>query len=307
MLLEELMTVSVDIGQCVMINTGAAELLADAPPHLRERYLPGLLAGKIFGGFGIADPGDGSQAAETDVRARREGDSLVIDGERVLISNGLYSDFVICAARFDRHACVHVVIDRNENGYEIRGAERIAEKVQPAAQLHFADVRVPLANRLIAGDSDRKDTIGAFERVRAHVGMLSVSLMRAAVEESLTYVKERKQFGKPIATHQLVAAKLAEMATLVDAARLMCFRVFALADAGERWDIEASMAKWFANETCVKVCRDAVQLHGTNGLGSARNVERLAREATAVPNPDGTTEIQKLIISRGLTGISAFL
>jgi alkylation response protein AidB-like acyl-CoA dehydrogenase len=145
-----------------------------------------------------------------------------------------------------------------------------------------------------------------FERARAHVGMLSVGLMRASLEESIAYAKERKQFGKVIAGHQLIAAKIAEMATLTDAARLMCFRAFAMIDAGIRCDVQSSMAKWFATEMAIKVCRDAVQLHGGNGLTKEFNVERLLREAIVIPIPDGTTEIQKLMISRALTGISAF-
>ena len=114
--------------------------------------------------------------------------------------------------------------------------------------------------------------------------MLSVSLMRAAVEGSLSYARERGHSGKPIATSQLVAAKLAEMATLVDAARLMCFRVFALVDAGVSCDVEASMAKWFATEMCVKVCHDAVQLHGDAASATAFAVERLTRDAGLVPD-----------------------
>jgi len=146
-----------------------------------------------------------------------------------------------------------------------------------------------------------------FEKARANVGMLSVGLMRASLEASIAYSKERKQFGKPIAAHQLVAAKIAEMATLTDAARLMCFRAFSMMDAGIRCDVQSSMAKWFATEMAVKVCRDAVQVHGGNGLTKEFDVERLAREAIVIPIPDGTTEIQKLMIARALTGIGAFV
>ena len=146
----------------------------------------------------------------------------------------------------------------------------------------------------------------AFEHARAHVGMLSVGIMRAALEEAIAYSKERKQFGKPIASHQLIAAKIADMAMLVDAARMMCFRVFGMMDADLRCDLEASMAKAFATEAGVKVCREALQLHGGNGVTKAFNVERYLREAIIIPIPDGTTEIQRLFISRRLTGISAF-
>ena len=151
-----------------------------------------------------------------------------------------------------------------------------------------------------------KNTVKEFEMARPHVGLLSIGLMRASLEEAVAYSKERKQFGKVIAAHQLIAAKLAEMATLLDASKLMCYRALSMIDMGIRCDVQSSMAKWFATEAAVKVCRDAVQIHGGNGLTKEYNVERLAREAIVIPIPDGTTEIQKLIIARALTGVSSF-
>ena len=307
MLFEELVTVSVDIGLCVMINNGAAEFLVDAPAHLREKYLPGLLAGKIFGAFGISEPDVGSNVADIKTRGVRDGDHFIINGEKTWISNGHYSDYVICTTRTGEKELSHILIDREEHGYESRNIEKIAMNSQSTAQIFITDARVPVANVIGQEGAALKNTMKVFEKARAHVGMLSVGLMRAAVEETIAYVKERKQLGKPIAAHQLVSAKLAEMATLTDASRLMCFRALSLIDAGVRCDLQSSMAKWFATEMGVKVCRDAVQLHGGNGLTKAFQVERLAREAIVIPIPDGTTEIQKLVIGRGLTGISAFI
>jgi alkylation response protein AidB-like acyl-CoA dehydrogenase len=308
MLFEELVTVSCDIGLCVMINMGAAELMAnDAPAQLRERYLPGLLEGRVFGCFGISEPDVGSNVADVRTRAVRDGDHFVVDGEKTWITNGVYSDFIVCTARTGEKALSHIVIDRREHGYETRNIDKIGLNSQSTAQVFIAGARVPAANVVGGEGAGLKNTMKIFERARAHVGMLSVGLMRASLEEAIRYAKERRQFGKPIASHQLVAAKIAEMATLADAARLMCFRAFALIDAGIRCDVQSSMAKWFATEMGVKVCRDAVQLHGGNGLTRQFEVERLLREAIVIPIPDGTTEIQKLLISRQLTGISAFV
>lgn len=307
MLFEELVTVSVDIGLCVMINCAAAELLANAPAPLRERYLPGLLSGTTFGCFGVSEPDVGSNVAELKTRGVPDGDHLIINGEKTWITNGHYSDFIISTTRTGEKELSQILIDREEHGYESANIEKIALNSQSTAQIFITDARVPLSN-VIGGEGEGlKNTMKGFERARAHVGMLSVGLARAALEETIVYSRERKQFGKPIAAHQLVSARIAEMATMVDAARLMCFRVFALIDAGVRCDLQASMAKWFATEMGVKVCRDAVQLHGGNGLTKEFNVERLAREAIVIPIPDGTTEIQKLIIGRGITGISAFV
>jgi len=307
MLFEELVTVSVDIGLCVMINNGAAEFLVDAPAHLREKYLPGLLAGKIFGSFGISEPDVGSNVIDIKTRGVRDGDHFIINGEKTWISNGHYSDYIICTTRTGDRELSHILIDREEHGYESRNIEKIAMNSQSTAQIFITDARVPVANVIGQEGAALKNTMKVFEKARAHVGMLSVGLMRAAVEETIAYVTDRKQFGKPIAAHQLVSAKLAEMATLTDASRLMCFRALSLIDAGVRCDLQSSMAKWFATEMGVKVCRDAVQLHGGNGLTKAFQVERLAREAIVIPIPDGTTEIQKLVIGRGLTGISAIV
>lgn len=307
MLFEELVTVSVDIGLTVMINNGAAEFLVDAPEHLREKYLPGLLAGKIFGSFGISEPDVGSNVADIKTRGVRDGDHFIINGEKTWISNGHYSDYLICTTRTGEKELSHILIDREAHGYESRNIDKIAMNSQSTAQIFISDARVPVANVIGGEGAGLKNTMKVFEKARCHVGLLSVGLMRAALEESIAYSKERRQFGKVIAAHQLIAAKIAEMATLTDAARLMCFRALSLIDAGVRCDLQSSMAKWFATEAGVKVCRTAVQLHGGNGLTKEFNVERLAREAIVIPIPDGTTEIQKLIISRGLTGISAFV
>lgn len=307
MLLEELMTVSVDLGLFMMINTGTARFIANmAPDHLRQKYLPGLLAGTIFGSFAISEPDVGSNVAEIKTRAVRDGDHYVINGEKTWITGGHYSDFVICTTRTGDRELTHFLIDREEHGYETRNIEKIALNSQSTAQIFITDARVPEANIIGGLGTGLKNTVKEFELARPHVGLLSVGLMRAALEESIAYAKERKQFGKIIASHQLIAVKIAEMATMVDAAKLMCYRALSLIDAGVRCDLESSMAKWFATEAGVKVCRDAVQLHGGNGLTKEFNVERLAREAIVIPIPDGTTDIQKLIIARGLTGISAF-
>lgn len=307
MLLEELMTVSVDIGLFMMINCGVARFLANiAPAHVRERYLPGVLAGKTFGCFGISEPDVGSNVIDMKTRAVREGDHWVINGEKTWITGGHYSDFLICTARTSEKGLSHFIVDREEHGYESRNIEKIALNSQSTAQIFITDARVPHTNMCGEEGVGLKNTVKEFEMARPHVGLLSIGLMRAALEESISYATERKQFGKVIAAHQLVAVKIAEMATLLDAAKLMCYRALSLIDMGIRCDLESSMAKWFATEAAVKVCRDAVQLHGGNGLTKEFNVERLAREAIVIPIPDGTTEIQKLIIARGLTGVSAF-
>jgi alkylation response protein AidB-like acyl-CoA dehydrogenase len=302
------MTVSVDLGLFMMINCGIARFLANlAPAHLREKYLPGVLAGKVFGCFGISEPDVGSNVIDIKTKGVRDGDHWIINGEKTWITGGHYSDFIICTTRTSEKGLSHFIIDREEHGYESRNIEKIALNSQSTAQIFVTDARVPHANMCGEEGFGLKNTVKEFEMARPHVGLLSIGLMRAALEEAIAYSTERKQFGKVLAAHQLVAAKIAEMATMLDASKLMCYRALSLIDAGVRCDLESSMAKWFATEAAVKACRDAVQIHGGNGLTKEFNVERLAREAIVIPIPDGTTEIQKLIIARGLTGVSAFI
>jgi alkylation response protein AidB-like acyl-CoA dehydrogenase len=307
MLFEELVTVSVDIGLCVMINKGMTQLASELPQPLRERYLPDMLAGRTFASFCISEPDVGSNVADVKVAAKRDGDHFILNGEKTWISNGDYSDWIVVTARSGEKELSHFLVDRKEHGYESRNIEKIALNSQSTAQIFLSDVRVPASNVVWEMGAGLKNTMKMFEKARANVGMLSVGLMRAALEESIAYATERKQFGKLIAGHQLIAEKIAEMATMVDAARLMCFRAFSMMDEGIRCDVQSSMAKWFATEAAVKVCRDAVQLHGGNGLTKEFNVERLAREAIVIPVPDGTTEIQKLMIARALTGVASFV
>jgi alkylation response protein AidB-like acyl-CoA dehydrogenase len=307
MLLEELMTVSVDLGLFMMINCGIARFLANiAPAHLRERYLPGVTAGTLFGAFGISEPDVGSNVIDIKTKGVRDSDHWIINGEKTWITGGHYSDFLICTARTSENGLSHFIVDREEHGYETRNIEKIALNSQSTAQIFITDARVPHTNMCGEEGIGLKNTVKEFEMARPHVGLLSVGLMRAALEEAVAYAKERKQFGKVIASHQLIAAKLAEMATLLDASKLMCYRALSMIDMDIRCDVESSMAKWFATEAAVKVCRDAVQIHGGNGLTREFHVERLMREAIVMPIPDGTTEIQKLIIARALTGVSAF-
>lgn len=309
MLFEELCTVSMDVALCVLINKGVAMLLADLPAtqaHLRERYLPDILAGRTFGSFCVSEPGTGSDLGDIRLSARREDDAWVVDGAKTWVSNGYYSDFVIAAANMGEGELAYLLVDRRTHGYVSRNIDKVALSMQSPAQILFSQTRVPADHLLWEESSGLKPALKLLARTRASVGMLSVGLMRAALEASVDYARQRTQFGKAIAAHQLVAAKLAEMATLVDAARLLCFRAFSLIEAGEECDVQASMAKWFATEMAVKVCRDAVQMHGSNGLTREFDVERLAREAMMLPIAGGTTEIQKLLIARALTDVSAF-
>jgi alkylation response protein AidB-like acyl-CoA dehydrogenase len=306
-LFEEVAVTSMDIAVPLVINSVGADLLAMiAPQHLKEKYLPGLMRGEIFASMGISEPDVGSDVAAVKTKAVRDGDDWIINGEKTWISNGEYSDFIICTCKTGEGELTHILVDREEHGYEVRGIPKIALNGQSTAQVFLADVRVPVANTVGELGSGLKNTLVVFERARCHMAAWGYSLARRAMEEAIKYSQERIQHGKQIAGHQMIADKLAIMATEIDAARLLALRAVSMIDAGQRCDKECAMAKWYGTELAVRATRDAVQIHGGNGVTKEFIVERLAREAIIAPIPDGTTEIQKLIISRALTGVQAF-
>ncbi len=310
MLLEEVAACAMDLAFPVVINSFGVQMLEKiAPAHLRDRYLPGLLAGTSFVSMGISEPDVGSNVLEIKTRARRDGDDYVISGEKTWISNGMYSDFLICTCRTGddpRRGLTHFLLDRKEHPYEVRNIKKIALNSQSTSQIFLDEVRVPAANMIGNEGEALKNTLSLFERSRVFVAALGVGLGRRALEEAVSYATQRRQHGKVIAAHQLISAMLAEMATEVDAARLLVYRAASMIEAGVPAEMEAAMAKARATEMAVTVARQAVQIHGGNGVTTDFLVEKLAREAIILPIPEGTTQIQQLIVGRALTGVNAF-
>ena len=307
MVFEEIVYSSLDVAIPGFINAVGIELIRrNASSDLQDRYLPGLVAGELFVSIGISEPDVGSDVAAVKTRAVRDGDHWIINGEKTWITNGAYSDILICTCRTGDDEISHILIDRAESPYEVRDIEKMALNGQSTAQIFLTDCRVPAGNTLGQPGDGLRNTLKVFEIARCHMAMWSIGIARRALDEAIAYAKERTQHGRKIAGHQLIADKLATMATQIDAARLLTHRAIALVDAGIRAETECAMAKWFATEMAIGVTRDALQIHGGNGVTRDFIVERLAREAIICPIPDGKTEIQKLIIARALTGIGAF-
>jgi alkylation response protein AidB-like acyl-CoA dehydrogenase len=306
-LVEEVAYTSMDIAMPVVLNSVAADLLiGNASSDIVNRYVPGLLAGELFASVGISEPDVGSDVAAVKTRAVRDGDDWVINGEKTWITNGEFSDFFICTCQTGKGELTHILIDRQEHGYEVRGIPKMAMNGQSTSQIFLDDVRVPVSNTIGQLGDGLKNTLEGFERARCHMAAWGYSIARRAMEEAIKYSQDRVQHGKPLAGHQMIADKIATMATEIDAARLLAHRAASLIDSGVRCDVECSMAKWYATEIAIKATRDALQIHGGNGVTKAFIVERLLREAVISTIPDGTTEIQKLLIARDLTGIQAF-
>lgn len=310
MLFEEVAACATDMSTVVLINTFGAKMLEKlAPAHIQERYLPGLLSGDLFCSLAFSEPDVGSNVMEIKARGRRDGDDYILSGEKTWISNGTYSDILVCTVRTSddpRKGLSQFVLDRKEHPYEVREIHKIASNAQSTAQIFLNDVRVPAKNMIGKEGDALKNTLAIFERSRVFVAAQGLGIASRALEEAIAYSKERKQHGKVIAGHQLISAMLAEMATNVDAARLLTYRAAEMIEKGIPAEMEAAMAKYFACEAAVTTARQAVQIHGGNGLTKEFLVERLAREAIIVPIPEGTTQIQQLIIGRALTGVNAF-
>ncbi|MES2129051.1 MAG: acyl-CoA dehydrogenase family protein [Pseudomonadota bacterium] len=309
-LFEEVCATSIDLSVPVLINSFGAQMLSRlASDEVRERYLPGLLSGELFCSVAISEPDVGSNVLEVKTRARRDGDDYIIHGEKTWISNGMYSDILLCTCRSGddpRRGLTHFLLDRKEHPYEVRNIKKIAWNSQSTAQIFLDNVRVPAKNMLGNEGEALKNTLVMFERSRVFVAAQGLGTGRRALEEAVKYARERKQHGKLIAGHQLISGMLAEMATNVDAARLLVYRAADMIEQGVPAEMEAAMAKYFACEMAVKVARQAVQIHGGNGVTTEFLVEKLAREAIVTPIPEGTTQMQQLIIGRALTGVSAF-
>jgi alkylation response protein AidB-like acyl-CoA dehydrogenase len=304
---EEVVYTSLDLAIPGFVNAIAVEMIRQCgSDELKEKYLPETLSGELFASLGVSEPEVGSDVSAVRTRASLKDGDWVINGEKTWVSNGDYSDFHICTCRTGDDEISHILVDRHLHGYDTVNIEKIALNMQSTAQLFLSDVRVP-ENYILGKRGDGlKNTLKIFEIARCHMAVWGIGIARRAMDEAIHYSQERVQHGKRIAGHQLVAQKLADMATNIDAARLLVYRAIDMVQRGERAEKECSMAKVFGTEMAVTATRDALQIHGSNGVSRGFLVERLVREAIINPIPDGTTEIQKLIIARALTGIQAF-
>jgi alkylation response protein AidB-like acyl-CoA dehydrogenase len=302
---EKLASVWPDLAVATIIQAVTLSLIDDVgTTEQKERYLAPMLDGSLIGCMCISEPEVGSNVSDVRTSARRDGDQFVVNGQKLWISNGEWSDFAIVVCRTEEELSL-VLVDRAD-GYTSRNIEKMGLHAASTAELFFDDVRVPQTNILGKPGTGLRSTLRLFERARALVGLTSVGIARAALDEAVSYAKQRVQHGKPIAGHQLIQGYIAEMATEIDAARLLCQRALSLLQQGARCDTESSMAKWFATEMAVGVASKALQIHGGFGITKEYRVERLFRDARIMPIPDGTTEIQKLIIARNILGVSAF-
>ncbi|WP_292037800.1 acyl-CoA dehydrogenase family protein [Massilia sp. UBA6681] len=288
------------------LGSGAISLFGKA--EQQETWLPRVAGGQAIAAFALSEPQAGSDVAAMQCAARLEGDSYVLDGEKTWISNGGIADFYVVFARTGdgggeggrgSRGISAFIVEAGTPGFEI--AERIEVIApHPLARLRFMACRVPLANRIGEEGQGFKVAMATLDVFRTSVAAASLGFARRALDEALKRARERAMFGKILADFQLTQAKLAQMATGIDAAALLTYRAAWLRDGGKRVTKEAAMAKLTATETAQQVIDAAVQLFGGQGVVSGETVETLYREIRALRIYEGASEVQLLIIAREL-------
>jgi alkylation response protein AidB-like acyl-CoA dehydrogenase len=307
LLFEELSRVSPDAAGLAWVVEGAAlKIYSTGSEEIKARYLPGMMSGDLIGCSAVSEPNVGSSVREMRTRATKDGKHYRITGEKTWISNASVADLVVVVARTGEDEFSMFLVDRKEHGFETREIDKLGLNAWSMGQMLFEDVVVPEENLLGARGGGLRETMKGFERSRCFVSTLALGISQAALDNAIEYAKQRRQFGKPIAGHQLVQALLAEMATDLAASQLLVYRALSLLARGQRCELEAAIAKSFATEAAQRIATKAVQVYGASGIARELPVERHFRNARMLSIPDGTTQINQLIIGRKLTGIDAF-
>ncbi len=286
---------------CDVLNRFATE-------EQKRRFLPGLATGEKRGGICLSESNAGTDLQNISTVATRDGDFYRINGSKMWITNGRHGNTFLLLAKTDprakpAHAGMSAwVIEKGAPGLTVsRDIDKLGYKSVETCELHFQDFPVPVEN-LIGGVEGQgfKQVMTGLEAERLNVAARGLGLARAAFEEAIRYAQRRTTFGKPIAEHQTIQIKLADMATSIEASRLLIYSACEKKDRGERCDLEAGMAKLFATETAAEVSFEAMRILGGNGYSKDFPVERYYRDAPLVVIGGGTNELQRLIIARNL-------
>lgn len=271
---------------------------------LKQRYLVPIAEGKgNLAALALTEPGAGSDLQGTKTKAEKDGDFWVLNGNKMWCTNASIADFIVTLVRTSSDAFSLIVVPTDTEGLYIAPAEKkMGVKGSPTHAVTYENVRVPLENLIGEEGEGLKYTLLTLDGGRISIGALSVGLAQAALEEAIQYAKDRQAFGQPLANFQAIQWMLADAATEIEAARLLVYRAAFLKDQGKRYTKEAAMAKMFASEMAERVCRNAIQIHGGYGYSSEYPVERMYRDARLMTLGEGTSEIQRLVISRMVIG-----
>ncbi|MGH2584320.1 MAG: acyl-CoA dehydrogenase family protein [Dehalococcoidia bacterium] len=278
----------------------------------RQRYLPPLCSGAAVGALALTEPDAGSDAVSIQTRAMRDGDDYLISGTKMFITNGPVADTLVLYAKTNPEAgsrgITAFIVEADTPGFAVaKKLDKVGHRGSPTGMLSLQDVRVPAGNVLGRENAGVEVMMSGLDIERAFLSGESLGLAEAALEHSIAYARERKQFGQPIGSFQLIQGKIADMYTQVEATRWLVYRTAVLAEEanreGRRVSKEAAAAIMYAAEVSTRVALDAVQIHGGFGYLMESPVQRILRDAKLLEIGAGTTEIRKLIIARELLGL----
>jgi alkylation response protein AidB-like acyl-CoA dehydrogenase len=276
-------------------------------PEQKAYYLPKFATGELRGGLALTEPDAGTDLQGIRTRARRDGDHYIVNGTKTWITNGIEGSCFALLVKTDpeanpRHKGMSMFIAEKGPGFTVsKKLEKLGYKGIDSAELVFEDYRIP-ADRLIGGVEGQgmQAALGGLELGRINIAARGCGLAAASLNDSVRYAQIRKTFGKPICEHQAIQLKLGEMATRLQAARLLTYDAARAYDRGERCDMEAGMAKYFASEAAVANSLEAMRIHGGYGYSKEYDVERYFRDAPLMCIGEGTNEIQRMIIAKQL-------
>jgi len=305
--IEELSRVDGSVGIIVAAHTSLStnHIFLVGTEAQKKRYVSKLATGEYIGAWGLTEPSSGSDAGSARMSAVRKGNSWVLNGTKTFCTNGHYADVLVVIAVTDRAAHTHglsaFIVEKGTKGFRPGKKEnKLGLRASDTAELIFEDCVVPAENLLGKEGDGFIDAMQVLDGGRISIAALSLGMAQGAYEAALKYSKVRRQFGKAISDFQAIQWKLADMATEIDAARLLTFRAASMKDAGIKTTQESSMAKLFASEVAVRCANESVQIHGGYGFIKDYPAEKFYRDVKLCTIGEGTSEVQRLVIARQL-------
>ena len=307
--MEELARGSAALQVCVTVHNSliASAIAKHGTPEQKKKYLPKMASGEWIGAYSLSEPGSGTDAGSLSTAAVDAGDHYVVSGTKSWVTSGGFASVFLVFVSTNKEAgsrgITCLLVDKDTPGFSSGKKEKkMGLRASDTRELVFQNAKIPKTQVLGQVGGGFKIAMSQLDAGRIGIAAQAVGIGTAALEEAVAYAKQRKQFGKKLAEFQLTQAKIADMATNLDAARLLVYRAAALLAAGKKCTKEASMAKSFASRAANKACFDAVQIHGGNGYVREFPVERYFRDVRVTEIYEGTTEVQSLIIAREVLG-----
>ena len=308
-IVEEISRASGSLGLCVTVHNSVAlyPILAFGSEAQQEKWAKPLAGGEKIGAFCLTEPNAGSDASGIEATAVSDGDAYVVNANKVFVTNSGVADICLLFLQTnpsgDRKQISVVVAERGTPGFVVGDLEDLCGmRANPVSSIRLYDCRLPLDNLLGREGMGLKIGLAALDTGRMGIAAQALGIAQAALEEGILYARQRRQFRVPISKHQAIRMMIADMGTLVEASRLMTYRAAALKDSGKRFSQESAMAKLFASEACCKVTDMAVQIHGGYGYSKSYPVERYYRDARVTRIYEGSSEVHRMVIARGVLG-----